>query len=75
MMTEWKEENERKEKYCTKEKERTAFDGTFDNYANEMQRKKETFRIYYFCVSLFYFSAYKRNAATPKKMNRCLCWC
>jgi hypothetical protein len=32
-MTEWNEENEKK-KDCTKEKERAAFDGIFDNYVN-----------------------------------------
>jgi hypothetical protein len=34
MMTEQKEENERKENDCAKKKEIAAFDGKFNNYAN-----------------------------------------
>jgi hypothetical protein len=52
-MTERKEENDRKENDYTKKNEIAAFDGTFDNYANEMQRKKKNLRSDFFCVSLF----------------------
>jgi hypothetical protein len=68
-MTEWKEENKRKEKDCTKEKERAAFDGTFDNYTNKIQRKKRDLQnllLSRVAVPVLLFCRYKERSHTKE---------